>query len=533
MNTVKPDAVGNERAFMSGVVALTASTVIVKIIGLAYKIPLISILGAEGMGYFNTAYEIFALLCGVSTSGLPVAVSMLVSAARETGDLSKVRGIYKTSFALLITKGLLFSALLILFAKPVSQLLGNTDAYYAILAISPSLLFSCIAGAIRGYFQGCRIMLPTAISQLIEAVGKLVFGVALAAVFMASGASVPISAAFGVLGVSLGSFLSAMFLLVRKKIEWNGKRENKKKTGSYFLALLRISLPITATSALIGGTRMIDMALIMRRLTLTGISAARANEIYGSYTTLALPVFLLAPAFIPPITENLIPRLSAAVASGALAEQKRAVSNAMRLTVFIAMPASMGVALYSRQILSLLFSGQTDAVNVSAPLLSVLGASVLFSCLITTTTSVLQSYGRVMLPIISLLVGLAVKAVSAYMLIGDLRFGVLGAPISTLLSNVVILGLDILFLRAVVGGSTGIFSQIPKPFFASLLAMGVSFSVYLPLNEITDGGSFSFLIAFALAIGVYFFLTCVMGVVGSDDLKMIFPSKRKNENKSP
>ena len=523
MNTVRTDTAVSERAFMSGVVALTASTVIVKIIGLAYKIPLISILGAEGMGYFNTAYEIFALLCGVSTSGLPVAVSMLVSAARETGDLAKERGVYRTSFALLITKGLLFSALLMLFAKPLSLALGNTQAYYAILAISPSLLFTCISSAIRGYFQGRRIMSPTAISQLVEAVGKLGFGVALAATFMASGASVPVAAAFAVLGVSLGSFLSALFLLIRQKME--GRPRTNKKTSGYFLALLRISLPITASSALIGGTRMVDMALIMRRLTLTGVSAARANEVYGSYTTLALPVFLLAPAFIPPITENLIPRLSAAVASGAKAEQKRAVENAIRLSVFIAMPASMGVALYSRQILSLLFSGQTDAIEVSAPLLSVLGASVLFSCLVTTTTSVLQSYGRVMLPIISLLAGLIVKTVSAYLLIGNVRFGVLGAPISTLLSNVVVLGLDVLFLRGVIRGSTGMLFQLPKPFFASLLAMGVSFAIYLPINRMTHGSSLAFLIAFGLAVVAYFFLSFIYRTDGLDvnrfDIKFV------------
>lgn len=533
MSTVRHDNTGSERAFMSGVVALTASTVIVKIIGLAYKIPLISILGAEGMGYFNTAYEIFALLCGVSTSGLPIAVSMLVSASREMGDSVRERGVYRTSFALLVTKGLLFSALLMLFAEPLSRFLGNTDAYYAILAISPALLFSCISGAIRGYFQGCRIMSPTAISQLVEAVVKLVFGVAFAAVFTSFGASIPIAAAFAVLGVSIGSFLAAMFLLIRKRKEGRYTKKSTRRSGGYFFALLRISLPITASSALIGGTRMVDMALIMKRLPRVGISAARANEIYGAYTTLALPIFLLAPAFIPPITENLIPRLSAAVASGAGEEQKLAVRNAIRLTVFIAMPASMGIALYSRQILSLLFSGQTDAINISVPLLSVLGASVLFSCLITTTTSVLQSYGRVMLPIISLLVGVVVKALSAYILIGDARFGVLGAPISTLISNIAVLGLDIMFLRAVVKGSTGMFSQIPKPFFASLLAMGVSFAVYIPLNRMTEGSVLSFLTAFGVAVGAYMLFACLMRIVGVDDLKMIIPSKKKKRDKSP
>lgn len=514
---------------MSGVVALTASTVIVKIIGLAYKIPLISILGAEGMGYFNTAYEIFALLCGVSTSGLPVAVSMLVSASREVGDAARARGIYKTSSALLITKGLLFSAGLMFLAEPLSAALGNTDAYYAILAISPALFFTSVAGAVRGYFQGCRVMAPTAISQLIEALGKLVFGVAFAALFVAGGAKIPVAAAFAALGVSLGSFLSAMFLFVRKRAESGGRAYGKVKgrTGSYFLALLRISLPITVSSALVGSTRIIDMALILRRLGDIGVSASRANEIYGSYTTLALPVFLLAPAFIPPITESLIPRLSAAVESGSEEEQRVAVSNAMRLTIFLAMPASMGIAVYSRQILSLLFGGQTDAIDISAPLLSVLGVSVLFSCLITATTAVLQSYRRVLLPIFSLSAGAVVKAVSAYFFIGDARFGAMGAPISTLLSNLTVFGFNFVFLIQVTKGRTGIFSQMPKPFFASAVAMAASYATFLPLRKVTGSETLPFLAALCVAVGMYLLLTCVTGVISKDDLKMIIP--RKNE----
>ena len=508
---------------MSGVVLLTASTVIVKIIGLAYKIPLISILGAEGMGYFNTAYEIFALLCGVSTSGLPVAVSMLVSAARETGDAARARGIYKTSSALLLTKGLLFSAVLLFFAEPLSRMLGNTDAYYAILAIAPALLFSSVAGAVRGYFQGCRIMSPTAASQLIEATGKLVFGVAFAAVFMANGAKVPVAAAFAALGVSLGSFLSAVFLLIRKRAEAGGKTYGNVKghTGSYFLALLRISLPITVSSALIGSTRIIDMALILRRLGDIGVGASRANEIYGSYTTLALPVFMLAPAFIPPITESLIPRLAAAVESGSADEQRRAVSNAMRLTVFLAVPASMGVALYSRQILSLLFKGQTDAISISAPLLSALGISVLFSCLITTTTAVLQSYRRVLLPILSLSAGALVKAVSAYAFIGDARFGVMGAPISTALSNITVFSLNYIFIVKTTKGRAQVFSQLPKPLLCSSAAMAVSYTVYMLVSKNAVSESVCFLLAMAVAVGLYLVLAYATGVISKDDLNVI------------
>ncbi len=528
MKTAKYDSDNSQRAFMSGVVVLTASTIIVKIIGLAYKIPLISILGAEGMGYFNTAYEIFALLCGVSTSGLPVAVSMLVSASREMGDASRARGIYKTSSALLITKGLLFTAGLIFLARPVSVALGNKDAYYAILAIAPALFFTSVAGAIRGYFQGCRVMTPTATSQLIEAVGKLLFGVAFAAIFVSGGAKIPVAAAFAALGVSLGSFLSAMFLFIRKRAETGGSVYGriKGKTGSYFLALLRISLPITVSSALVGSTRIIDMAIILRRLGDVGISASEANKIYGSYTTLALPVFLLAPAFIPPITESLIPRLSAAVESGNGEEQMHAVSNAMRLTMFLSVPASMGITVYSRQILSLLFANQEEAINISAPLLSALGVSVLFSCLITATTAVLQSYRRVLLPILSLSAGAIVKAVSAYVLVGDARFGAMGAPLSTLLSNLTVFGFNFAFLVKVTKGKVGIFSQLPKPLFSSAVAIAASYAVFSPLRRITSSQVLPFIAAILVAAGMYILLCCATGIVGKDDLKILF--RRKN-----
>lgn len=523
---VKYDTLGSERAFMSGVLVLTVSTVIVKIIGLAYKIPLLSVLGTEGMGYFNTAYEIFALLCGVSTSGMPIAVSMLVSSARETGNGARARGIYKTSAALLLTKGVLFSGGLALLAEPVARAVGNPQSYLAILAISPALLFSCIAGAIRGYFQGCRVMLPTAISQLTEALGKLIIGVLFAAFAVKAGMGVAVAAAFAVLGVSLGSLFSAMYLLIRKRAEARDTLVGgtKDKPTKYFFELFRISLPITVCSALTGCTRIIDMTLIMRRLGDIGVSSAEANKIYGAYTTLALPIFGLVPAFVPPITESLIPRLSAAIESKHRSEEARAVSGAARLTVFIAMPSAMGIALYSKQIISLLFGGETQAISVAAPLLSALGASVLFSCLITATNAILQSYRRVLLPIISLGVGAIVKALSAYLLIGDPDIGVMGAPISTFLSNAAVLALNLCFVSKSLEGRSGILSQLPKPFFASVVAMLASYAAYLPLSTLIDSDTLAFLGALAVAVIMYFALCVMLKVVSKDDIKVI---KRK------
>ncbi len=460
---------------------------------------------------------------------MPVAVSMLIASAREAGCEGKIRGIYKTSSAILLTKGVLFSSGLALLAAPIARAVGNPHSYFAVIAISPALLCSCISGAVRGYFQGCRIMLPTAVSQLTEALGKLLLGVSFAAVAVRAGMGVEVAAAFAVLGVSLGGMVSALYLLIRKRAESRGKSGTASKTEknkNYFFELLRISLPITVCSTLTGCTRGIDMTLIMRRLGDIGISSAEANRIYGAYTTLALPIFGLVPAFIPPITESLIPRLSAAIEAKHGAEEVRAVSGAARLTAFVAMPASMGITLYSRQIISLLFGDKTEAVAVAAPLLSLLGLSVVFSCLITATNAVLQSYRRVLLPIISLGIGAVIKAVGAYILIGIPTVGAMGAPISTLFCDAAVLALNLCFVSRSLKGRTGILSQLPKPFFASVLAMLASFSIFIFLCEHSLEEKFAFLAAFAVAAAVYLIFCILLGVINKEDIKAV---KRKNK----
>ena len=505
---------------MSGVLILTVSTVIVKIIGLAYKIPLLSVLGAEGMGYFNSAYEIYALLCGVSTSGMPVAVSMLISSADKRGDVERADGVYKTASAIMLTKGVLFSGGLAILAEPISVLIGNHEAYFAILCISPALLFSCAAGAVRGYFQGKRNMLPTALSQLTEALGKLIFGVAFALISLRSGAKLYTAAAMGILGVSLGSLLSALYLLIKKRMASAGPARSSRG-HFYFWDIFKISLPITAGSALMGASRMIDMAFIMRRLQDIGVSPSDANKIYGSYTTLAFPVFSLVPAFIPPITESLIPRLSAAVAGNDAEEQRRAVSNAFRLTAFLAMPAGMGIMLYAEQIISLLFSSSPEAVSIASPLLSSLGASVLFSCLVTTSCAVLQSYKRVLLPIISLGAGALVKAVSAYILLGNPDIAELGAPISTLLFNATVVILDLLFVVKITKGRIGLVSITVKTLVSSAIAVLGSYALYLPLSQSIGGVVLPFLAALACALLIYFGLCILLSIISKEDISVI------------
>ena len=193
---------------MSGVLLLSLSTIAVKIIGLAFKIPMLSYLGAQGMGYFNSAYEIYALLCVVATAGLPTALSMTVSSARARRDLSGIKRAYGAAKLLFCLFGALGSLVLALFSSELAHLIGNDGADACIAAISPALFCVCLSSAIRGYTQGFEYMTPTALSQMIEAFGKLGFGVLFASLALRGGYELYAVAACAVLGISLGSFLS-------------------------------------------------------------------------------------------------------------------------------------------------------------------------------------------------------------------------------------------------------------------------------------------------------------------------------------
>ena len=508
---------------MSGVLVLSLSTVIVKIIGLAYKIPMIARLGTEGMGYFNSAYEIYAMLCVIATAGLPVALSMLISTHRERGKVGAIRRIWRVALAVFLVIGGLGSLLMLALARPLAGWIGNEGAYLCMMAIAPALFFVCFSSAVRGYFQGYGNMVPTAVSQLIEAVGKLIFGIWFASIALERGLSLPAVAAFAVLGLSLGTLLSALYLLLVRAISPGEASRPVEESGKerHLLTLLRIALPITVSSAVLSVTRLVDMTLIMRRLQAIGVSAAEANSIYGAYTTLAVPVFGLIPSLITPISLALVPQLSAAIESRTADGQAAVSDQAIRLTVLLAMPASLGIATYAKPILNLLFADEPDAVALAAPLLSLLGVSILFSGLITTTGAILQSYRKTGKPIVSMAVGALIKTVSAYLLIGLPGVGVYGAPISTFFCNLTITAMNFWFLGSCIPKSrlaSGMLQTYGKPLAASVLAILASVAVYLPIEAVTDSGTAAFLAAFGIAVVCYAALALLMGVVTETDL---------------
>lgn len=521
---------GEGKSFISGVFVLSLSTLIVKIMGLAFKIPMLSILGMEGMGYFNSAYEIYAVLCVISTAGLPVALSMLISSARASDDIQRIKGVYHSALKIFFALGVTGSAIMLFLAEPLAKVIGNEDACYSIAVIAPALLFICLASAVRGYCQGFENMHPTAISQLIEAFSKLALGVLFAIIGIKKGLSVPKVSALAVLGITLGCLFSLVYLLFAKRkmaVRCDFLRLTERK--SFAKELLKIALPITLGSAVISFTRILDMGLILRRLQDIGVSQLDANKIYGAYTTLALPVFSLIPSLIAPISMALIPELAGFIERKNVAGQRQTVEKSIRLTTALAMPAAIAVMLFSNQILSVLFVGQTEAVDIAAPLLALLGASILFSCLITTTNAILQSYRRAGLPIISMAVGLVVKTLVSYFLLGIEGVGVHGAPIGSLACNVTVVLLNFAFIIKYAKNTDGAISILKtfiKPLLASVCSIGTAYAMFLIFMKQGVSELLSFCLAVVLAVLLYFVFVFLLGILNRDELKM-FPGFNK------
>ncbi|MBQ1982981.1 MAG: oligosaccharide flippase family protein [Clostridia bacterium] len=478
---------------LAGAAILTLSALVVKLMGLLYRIPMLDRLGTEGMGYFNTALELYALLCALSTAGLPVAMSVLISDTRHrdmplTARRLGVRRIFSVALVTFMVVGCVGSVLLALFARPLAALLGNPAAASAMVAIAPTVLLICLSSAMRGYFQGKGNMIPTAISQVVESAGKLAFGLLLASRARARGADLPGVAAAAVLGLTIGTLLSLGYLALHKALE--GRRapaaparltadgllagencaietacslENTNCAAAacpsrraVFRALMRTALPVTMGAALLSLCRVADLAIILRRLAALGVDSVRANQLYGAYSTLALPLFHLLPTLATSVSVSSIPALAAALADSQTPQNsdedhekhspRQIATRALGVTIYLAVPAALGLSTLSREVLSLLFPAQPVAVAEAAPLLSLLALSVPAACLVTVTGGMLQAAGHPAAPIRALLISTALRLPLLGLLLGvtaGTAVPLLAVPLTTLLGDTVMAALQL------------------------------------------------------------------------------------------
>lgn len=525
---------------ISGVLILTASNLTVKLLGLLCKVPLQDVLGDKGMGYFNIAYSIFTTLYLVATAGLPSALTIMISGTPHNSVRRKqVERIFHVALSLFFTMGLLGAILMFVFARQLAEMAGSPDAYLCIMAIAPTLFFICMSSAIRGYFQGHRNMVPTAISEITEAISKFVIGIVLAYYAINRGESIEVAAAYGILGITIGVATGMIFLFVCKFLHNHDKNENcaviavigeeVSSKRSIFKKMFSIALPITMSSVALNLTGIIDAFSIinlMKAFTTSHI----AETAYGNYSTLAVTMAHLPSAFIQPIASSLTPTLTSTLAAmkNSSTEEERIANkeasvkvmhSCLKFASIISIPCAIGMSVLSGPILSLLFKDK-DSVSSAAPLLSILSIGVFFTAMLTITTSILQSHGLQRKTIISMYSGVLVKLVLNLILISNPNVGIYGAPIATVLGYFTMASINFYFILKHIGIRIEFFRNFLKAFVASGISSIVTIAVYRLIADLGYNtiGTFSAVIATAI---VYFILLLLFNAVQKSDIVLL------------
>ena len=500
-----------KQTFLHGAALLALATAVVKVIGALYKIPLKMVIGDIGFSYFSVAYQIYSVLLMVCTAGLPIAMSRMISQSNTLGNYRQVRQVYTVSFRIFLILGVGGSLLMCLLCKPLANAMGYPDAWFAILCLGPCALLMCLMSAYRGYFQGQENMRPTSNSQMLEAVIKLVIGLAAALGLMYLTGKESFAAGGAILGVTVSCLVSAIYLLKLFRADFRQLPQTGKAEGTYGSTakeLLVIAIPITIGSAglyLLSAVetgvytnRLVDLIEsnqymlplaehLQKQLLADGVKAADlsakvAASLNGIYS-FGQTIFNMPCAFIIPITISIIPAITSKLTLGQDADIRSTEESAARVTGLLSLPCSVGLCLLASPIMSLL-GGYTDERNPFATqVMMLLGGSVFLYAIIQYTNSLLQAHGHAHVPVITMLSCGVVKLIVVYILAGNPYLGILGAPVATLLCYGAIGVLNLFCIRKLVPQKPKLLRNLLRPLLSVAIMGAAVYGTYYGLTH--------------------------------------------------
>ena len=542
--------------FFGGATILAAGIAIVKIIGMLYKIPLVSVIGDAGYADFSNAYNIYSVLLTISTAGLPVALSKMVSEASTMGRRDQVHKVFRVALSAFLALGLISFFIMYFGAARLAGLMGDSMAADSIRVLSPAVVCVGCLAAFRGYAQGHGNMAPTAVSQIIEALCKLVIGLALAVYLMGLGRPEHEGAAGAIAGVTVGTILALGYMVVSFALQ--RRREDPcldrstDSAGGILKTLLTIAIPITLTSSMVGIVTVIDSALVQSQLqkalltvpdswalyedfldfgplsaalaggadSAAALTAAEeaSRSLYGNYAG-TLTIYNLPSSLMVAITASVIPAISAALARRSRKSARRIAAASLRMCAIAALPMGVGLLVLGEPIIRLLFRSLDPAL--AGALLSTLGVASIFVCVMMVCNSILQAYGFINLPVVIMLLGGVVKIAVNYNLVVMPQVGIYGAPMGNVLCFGLVCVLDLIVVSRVIPGFPGLFSLFGKPVLAAAVMGGAVWGCYGLTSRLIESNTVCTLLSICVGGAVYLALIVLLRALTRDELALM------------
>lgn len=513
-------------SFVKGALILGLAGLIVKVIGAFFRIPLANAVGPLSMSYYEVAYPYYSWLLVISSSGLPTAISKVVSERVTVGDYYGARAVFKDALVLMTLIGIVTSVGMFFAADALAGLSSFEKASLSFRALAPSLLLVSIMCAYRGYLQGMQQMTGTAVSQIAEQVGKLAVGLYLGIKLLPQG---PEYAAMGALiGVTASELLGLaviwLFYMNKRKQFLRLLKKSERRTyksGAFLKTLLMIAVPITIGASISPLTGMVDSALIGRSLQNLGFGEEAAQTAYSLLRTNVMTLVNMPGVLTVALAVSLVPAISACIIKRDYVRAKIAARLGMKLALIIGFPCAVGLFVLSEPVLLLLYpklSGGT--LSLASELLKTASVGVIFLSLVQSMTGVIQGLGKPNVPVFNLFIGFLLKVVTLLVLINIPSINIQGAAVSTVVCFAFAGIADMVYTIRRTGMQVSIVDVFVKPAAASLVMGLVAGAVYTLLH---DAGHQRLGAVAGIGIGVlvYGVLVLVLRMFSQDELDMI------------
>lgn len=514
---------------------LAAAAMITKIVGLAYRIPLTNIMGAEGNGYYGVVFQVYSLALMLTSYSLPMAVSKLVSARVALGQYKNAYRVFKGAMTFGILSGGIVSAIVFFNARFISEEIMKMGlSIYALRVLSPCILIVAILGVLRGFFQGYGTMIPTAISQVAEQLINAIVSVVGAYLLMQTGRSMAsgeakesygaaFAAAGGTLGTVIGALTALLFLLfvftayktrLKRQMRRDRTRRLESRKTIYKVLLLTIA-PVILSATVYNISNLIDQTMFSNIMAAQGMAEKEYSSLLGllngQYDTMTNIPLSVSSA----LAASFMPSLVTTMQTGNRKQIHSKINMVSRFNMLIAIPCAAGFITLSGPILNLLYFNQDNAIP--SLMLRIGGISVVFFCLSTVTNAALQGLDRMAAPVKNAAISLVIHVVALFIMLVVFKWEIYSIPISKIIFAGSICILNAHDLRGACGYMQEQKQTFVIPMIASVIMGAVSLLVHL-LCVLFIGEMAAAVIAIIVAVIVYGIALVVLGGITEEEI---------------